>query len=52
MGGDEIVAEPVQLLGGHARRDMFGDHVQRFRRQPASGAHRREILRFVNRDPA
>src|SRR5690606_17928400 len=36
---DEVVADPVQLLGGHARLDMLPDHVQHVGGKGAGDAH-------------
>ena len=47
---DELVAQPVQLGGGHTGDHMRCDHVQCARRELAGSAHPGEILLAVDGD--
>ena len=47
---DEIVAEPVQLVGGDPGGHMGLDHVQDVGRQPAGEAHFLLFFRGLDRD--
>src|SRR6185312_7220716 len=49
---DELVTEPVELGGGHARLDMGRDEIERFGRQPAGAAHAFESFGAVKLDRA
>jgi hypothetical protein len=42
-GQHEVVNELVDLLGGHARLNMRGDHIERLGSQPSGAAHPLEI---------
>ena len=41
---DELVANPVQFLGGHAGPDMLGNHIEHVCGQPPGYAHMSLLL--------
>ena len=45
-----VVANAIQLAGGHARLDVRGDHFQHFSGQTASNAHFFNIFWSLNRN--
>ena len=47
---DVVVAEPVELLGGHARDDVLADHVEHLGRQAPGDAHFFLLFRGLDRD--
>ena len=51
MGDDVVVAQAVELFGGHPRLDLGRDEVQGLGGQPAGTAHALEFLGAVDRDP-